>query len=628
MLFRLFLCVAVLAITTTAQPRNYTPLPNTTRSVVLAVSPDAKTIAIARGNDGFSRRFGRVELWSMQTGELQRTITGFDGPVWSLTFSRDGRELITASTEYHQSKIQSSVRSYEDEKVVGELKWWNTETGEFIKRVSVANEGVVSLEATWSPTRDLIAFVERHLERQLADIGEPSGFFGERRLVASMVGIETTEIKLIDAQTAVRRVKLEEASRTDRGYLARTFTRLERPLFSPDGTKVAALTAEDVTIWAVDTGRKILTLRKLHGWPTAIAFSEDSRTLAVATTKGRMPGGESEISLWDLANGKSINKLKGKNDLISSLQFAGKGRALLIGSLQYEPASATGTIKMWDLRANRLGRINVHADQAVLAMTLIPSQGTVVVQSGSDIELRDSKTWGVRYAFEATATNDDESLRRSRFLLTATRAVAVAFSADGTTVSAQIAGEGIRVWDVRTGGLKNKTPQKDVADEPSLVAVNGGFIAEANAGEQAGHIQVLDANTKKPIRMIDAGQTITAIAIDSAGRLLAAARADHSIGLWDLRTGALQGELRKHQNTINALAFSPDSSTLASGGDDRTAILWDVPTGRSKRTLKGHDVTVTSLAFSPDGKTLATGSGNAAVVLWTVASGKLDRILH
>jgi WD40 repeat protein len=244
------------------------------------------------------------------------------------------------------------------------------------------------------------------------------------------------------------------------------------------------------------------------------------------------------------------------------------------------------------------------------------------------VELRDAKTWDVRYAFEPTEADEGESIRRSGFVLTAKEALAVAFSADGATVSAEIPGEGTRVWDVRTGELKNKTPREQTSDEVLTVATGGGVIAEANVQGEAGQIRIRDASSKNPIRTIQAGQKVTAVAIDPSGQLLAAARADYSIALWDLKTGALQGELKKHQDVINALAFSPDGHTLASGGDDRKAVLWDILAGKAKRTLKGHDVTVTSLAFSPDGATLASGSGNAAVVLWNVASGKLDRILH
>lgn len=626
MLFKVLFFVVVLSITVAAQPRRFPEPPDNTSPVAIAVSPDGNTVAVARGSSSAAKRYGRVELWETETGKLLHTISGFDGPVWSLTFSRDGASLITVSTEYRESKIQSSVKD-RDEKVFGELKWWNAQTGEFIKRVAVGNEGVRSMEATWSPNGELLALVERRTERQLTDISE-LGAMNQRRIFSGFVNQEETDLRLLDAQTGQRRVKLEDASKSLRGYSAVLFGRLERPVFSSDGTKVAALVAEQVNIWDAATGRKILSLKKLEGWPTAIAFSEDGRTLAVASTKGRMPGGESEITLWDAATGKSLNKLKGKNDSIACLQFAAEGRALLIGSLQYSPEGAVGTVKMWDLRENRLGKFNVHADQAVSSLTLIHSQDAVVLQSGTDVELRDARTFDVRYEFEPTEADENESMRRSRFLLSANRALAVTFSADGTSVSAEIPGEGIRVWDVRTGELKNRISRHEDSSEGPITFANGGLIAEVSSQDQNGRIQVRDANTKKLLSTIDVAQKITAVAIDASGHLLAAALADYAIGVWDLKTGALQFELRKHQDAINALAFSPDGQTLASGGDDRTAILWDIPSGRIKRTLKGHDVTVTSVAFSPDGQTLATGSGNAAVVLWNIPSGKLDRILR
>ena len=624
MLFRVFCCLVVLTITVAAQPRGVTPEP--IKRVVIAVSPDGNIIAVARGNDGVSRRYGRVELWSTRTGELQRTISGFDGPVWSLAFSRDGKSVLTASTEYRDSKIQTSVRD-RDEKIIGELKWWNTHTGEFVKKVSVADEGVTSLEAAWSPAGDVVAVVERSSELQLTEIGQ-LGVFGQRTMITTNVSFEKTELKLLDAQTGQRKIKLDDATRAYSGYLARLFTRLERPVFSLDGTNVAALAGEDVKIWNVRTGKKILTIKNLKGWPIALAFSEDGRRLALATAKGKMPSRDSEISVWEVPTGKAINKLKGHNDSITSLQFAAQGRALLIGSLQYEREGAVGRVKMWDLRDNRLGRFNVAADAAVSSLILIPDQGAVVLQSGSDVELRDAKTWEVRREFGPAEVNEKESMRRSGFLLTANRASSVSFSSDGLTVSARVEGEGTRVWDVRTGERKVPTASSELSDDSLTGISNDGFLAEANVQDGTSQIKIRDANSKAVIRTIEVGQKITAATVERSGKLVAAAFADYSIGLWNLTTGTLVGEFRKHQDTINALAFSPDGRTLASGGDDRTAILWDVSSGKARRTLKGHDVTVTSFAFSPDGSILATGSGNAVVVLWNVATGKLDRILR
>ena len=133
MCLRLFLGVLLLATSASAQ---FSPEVEARKApeVLVAVSPDGLTAAVARSEGGAAKRFGRVELWSTTTGELQRTITGFDGPIWSLTFSPGGKSIITLSTEFHEAKIQASVKD-RNEKVNAELKWWNIQTGEFIRKL-------------------------------------------------------------------------------------------------------------------------------------------------------------------------------------------------------------------------------------------------------------------------------------------------------------------------------------------------------------------------------------------------------------------------------------------------------------------------------------------------------------
>ena len=72
-------------------------------------------------------------------------------------------------------------------------------------------------------------------------------------------------------------------------------------------------------------------------------------------------------------------------------------------------------------------------------------------------------------------------MRHSRLLLSAKRAAAVAFSRDGTTVSAQIPGEGIRRWDARTGGTKDGIADERLWESIIAVSPNGDFIAELTA---------------------------------------------------------------------------------------------------------------------------------------------------
>ena len=665
MFFRSVLGLLLFATTVSAQFRGSVSERHQPRSVTVAVTEDGSLAAVARSSGGSSKRYSRVDLWDTQTGELQRTITGFDGPIWSMTFSKDARSLITVSTEYRDSKIQGSVKN-RNEKIFAELKWWNVETGEFVRKVPLAEEGVTSVQATWSPDGNAIAVIERYARRQLTQLGIP-GAINTPLPFPTFEMVQEVDLKLLDAETGERRVKVDDVDKSFFGRAVWIFGRLEDPVFSPDGKTMAAIFGEDVVVWNVETGKKVRTLKKFSGWPSTIAFSPDNRFLAVASIKGAMPGGESEISVWEIATGKSVHRLRGKNDVIECLQFVVRGEAILIGSLQYEPAVTMGTVKLWDLRDNTLKRADIHEGKGVSSMTLIHDQTAVLVQSGPEVEVRDARTWQVIHSFESSEEDNSEEMRRSRFILTAKQAVAVAFSRDGTTVSAEIPGEGIRRWDARTGGVRAQIPRAKTADDAVLAfSSDGDFVVETTAAgvrlrdllngttkqipvetdepisavalspdnrtlitaDESGLVQVWDAQTGESRKTVPTGQQITALAIDASGQLLATARADRTIVLWDLKTLAVRGEFRKHDDVVNALAFSPDGHTLASGGDDRTAILWDLASGRSKRTLKGHDLIVTSLAFSPDGLTLASGSGNASVVLWNVTTGKLDRILR
>lgn len=664
MFSRLFFGVLLLVTTVSAQPGGSLRNWNSARAVAIAVSPDTSLVAVARSSGGTAKRYGRVDLWDSNTGELLRTITGFDGPIWSMTFSKDGRSLITISTEYRERKIQTSVRA-RNEKVFAELKWWDVQTGEFMKKLPLGEEGVTSVEATWSPDGNAFALVERYISWQLTRLNEPGVF--NPRITPNFDTVEEVNLRLLDTETAERRVKIEDVEKTFYGRHVWLFGRLDDPLFSPDGKTMAAIFGEQVVLWDIATGKKVRTIKKLKGWPAAIAFSPDNRLLAIASVKGAMPGAESEISVWDIATGKAVNRLRGKNDAIDCIQFVARGEAILIGSLEYKPGIAMGTVKLWDLRDNRLKRADIHEGKSVSSLTLIHDGQAVLVQSGDEVEVRDARTWQVMHSFESSEDDKSEAMRRSRFILTANSAVAVAFSRDGTMVSAEIPGEGIRRWDARTGGVRALIPHAKVADDAVLAfSSDGDFVVETTAegvrlrdllngtakqvpldtdepisalavspdkrtlitADDSGVVQLWDADTGQSRKTIQTGQQITAVAIDASGQTLATARADRSIVLWDLKTGAIRSELKKHDNIVNALAFSPDGHLLASGGDDRTAILWDVASGRSKRTLKGHDMTVTSLAFSPDGLILASGSGNTSVVLWNVTTGKLDRILR
>lgn len=83
MAFRLVLYLILFAGTVYSLPAYQRVTRTKAPDVTIAVSADGQTIAIARNSGGVEKRYARIELWNTKNGELQRTITGFDGPIWS-----------------------------------------------------------------------------------------------------------------------------------------------------------------------------------------------------------------------------------------------------------------------------------------------------------------------------------------------------------------------------------------------------------------------------------------------------------------------------------------------------------------------------------------------------------------
>jgi WD40 repeat protein len=130
---------------------------------------------------------------------------------------------------------------------------------------------------------------------------------------------------------------------------------------------------------------------------------------------------------------------------------------------------------------------------------------------------------------------------------------------------------------------------------------------------------------------------VHAAARSTTGDLLAAAGADGSVRIWDLRlhprraVATLRADRRAGQEArILAVAFSPDARVLAAIHLDGALRLWDLPSGAELPARLKHDA-ASCLAFSPSGRTLATGGMDSTLKLWEVEgarAGEARRELH
>ncbi len=142
---------------------------------------------------------------------------------------------------------------------------------------------------------------------------------------------------------------------------------------SPDGMKIASDSYTTVTIWSVQSGEQLLTLRGHEQGVHCVAWSSDSRLVASGG------GGNRSVCVWDAAEGTQVMEpLRGHDGTVSSIVLNTTTTLLF-------SASDDETIIIWDLdiagrKATVRHRLQGHT-RAVASISLCPDERLIV--SGS-----------------------------------------------------------------------------------------------------------------------------------------------------------------------------------------------------------------------------------------------------
>jgi WD40 repeat protein len=240
---------------------------------------------------------------------------------------------------------------------------------------------------------------------------------------------------------------------------------------------------------------------------------------------------------------------------------------------------------------------------------------------------------------------------------------------DGKKGKALLYHSAVKLWDARTGELRNslgeegKTYITALAFSPDKKTL--AYAAFTNSAEPSPvkrEVRLVDIGKGSIQRTIEVEGSVQALAFSPDGKTLACggsagayAEAGSSVKLWDVPNAKWKGgtkvaaevkpmpvpvpklgEVPKRGGCVLCLAFSPDGKVLAAGDLDGKIRLFDGQTGAAKKELEHGEVQVLAVAFL-DGKRLvsaggispdADAAGAGAVKIWDVRAGKLLRSLE
>jgi WD40 repeat protein len=411
------------------------------------------------------------------------------------------------------------------------------------------------------------------------------------------------------------------------------------PSFSPDGSLFAAAWPADGVVKILDlgTGRVAQEIRSVPH-PGATSFDPSGARIAVGSDAGPM------AAVIDVESGDEVFTLEGHSGVVTDIAWSPDGRSIAT-------ASQDRSARIFDARTGAQRFAILGRGGEVYDLDWNPDATRLVTAHGDGA----ARVWHVT-----------EGGPREEFALTAqdTRngVSGVAFSPDGThVVTGDFGTTAARVWDVSITGDAEITNLPAVANAYGAVDFTSDgrqLVATSSAGsvtawdiQRRTRVRTLGATGSPPAptlggppeQSLASGADVFSLDLSPDDRLVAAARLDGTVRVWDLATGRDAFTVDPGPTLPGApfmdVAWSPDGDLLAIAANDgitgRVTILDRAGREAIEPLQQEHGIAVGSVAFSPDGERLITTRLPTAdpdpdaiqVVIWDWKAREIERII-
>jgi WD40 repeat protein len=488
----------------------------------VSFSPDGRRVVTA-GADKTAR------IWDAESGKIRAVLTGHEDSVMSAVFCPNGRRVVTASLD-------------------GTARLWDADSGSTV----AVMEGLPQSTPAVSPD-------------------------GRR---AATLARDKTE-RLWDATSGKQIAALSKHT----GPVPLCFFR-----FSPTGARLAAWSlGEALRLWDAETGESIAALEGTAG---LVAFSADGARVATTNADGT-------VRLFDAASGKQL-AVAGEKANVNTVAFVALNRN---GSRLLTTSADRLTWRLWDAGSGKQ-LAALKTDSAAFS----PDGGRLVAEDFAQVRVWDAD------AGKPLAPLDSKDL-----IYNAIDLAPAAFSPDASRVAAASTDNAVHLWDAATGRAVGLLP---VEGNPVISLAFGPGGDRLATVSDDGTVRLWDLAAGRPVVFLGGhAGSIRAMAFSPDGGRIATAGEDKTVRLWDALSGEPLAALSGHAGPVSCVSFSPDGRRVATGSEDNTARLWDADSGKQVAAMEGHTAAVLAVCFTADGDRLATAGLDATLRLWD-AGGK------
>ncbi len=400
-----------------------------------------------------------------------------------------------------------------------------------------------------------------------------------------------------------------------------------RSMAAAGGALVVCLENGPLTVFSLDTGRRLRSFRTHPGVATCVDFSTDGGTIASG-------GSDRALRLWNVHSGECERTLQGHTAFVSALAWHPTEPLIVT-------ASADGTARLWNYVEGRQTYV-FEGHRGPVRSVAFAAGGSLVLTTGQD---------GVVGVWDAATGENVRFLRGHKGAATVVLPVGGSIAAGGEDGT-------IRLWSLDKGEsqrvIRLDNPIHDLAakaDGSGLIAALGSHVnlvplSEPSASplplvlaESAASGELARRERQFQEHLGRARELLRTEAVAEAVGPLRQARAvpgyelhEEALDLWN---GVLAHfpkaesravvELRRFsggRGPLTACGLTPDGSKILVGGADGSLIAFDSHTGDEIFAVAAHPQSVTALAVSADGEMAATASRDGSVGVWRIADGE------
>jgi hypothetical protein len=294
----------------------------------------------------------------------------------------------------------------------------------------------------------------------------------------------------------------------------------------------------------------------------ALAYHPDGKRLAAGLHR--------EVVFIDAASGAVLGKLAGQTEQVTALAFSRDGKTLAVAS---GAPAVSGEIRVYAVPPTGLPAekptftLTAHKD-VLFALTFSPDNKTLA-SSGYDRLIR---LWDVTQGKEVRMLKDHSDT-----------VYGLAFNQDGSLLASASADRAVKVWEAGTGRRLYTLAESTDWVYALVWSPDGKHFAGAGV-DQSIRVWAATASAGKLVHSAYAHEApVLRLAYSSDGKTLYSLGEDRVLKSWDTATMRERTVYPKLPETPLSLAVRPDRKQLAVGRYDGVLALLDEPTGKVEK---------------------------------------------